>query len=81
MERKNVKYLYSPTSDGFSIVHDLQTSNKFRFYGTIVGKGSGKSYKVKLDIMPTTNNTITINRSSIEVLEKGQEELPYSEKQ
>ena len=36
---------------------------------------------VKLDIMPTTNNTITINRSSIEVLEKGQEELPYSEKQ
>jgi hypothetical protein len=46
-----------------------------------VGKGSGKSCKVKLDIMPTTNNTITISRSSVEVLEKGQEELPYSEKQ
>jgi hypothetical protein len=73
--------LYPPTSDGFSIVHDLHTSNEFSFYRTIVGKGSGKSYKVKLDIMPTTNNTITINRSSIEVLEKGQEELPYSEKQ
>jgi hypothetical protein len=80
VERKHVKYLYSPTSDGWPLL-ELHSSDKFRFFRTIDGKGTGKTYRVKLDIMPTSNNTITINRACIVVLAVGEEELPYSEKQ
>lgn len=75
-----MKYLYSPASDGWKIL-ELHSSDKFRFYGTIEGKGTGKTYRVKLDSMPTSDNTITINRASIVVMAAGEEEHPYTEKQ
>jgi hypothetical protein len=76
VERKYVKYMVDPTSKAFSII-ELNISDKFRFFGSVVGKAN-KLYHVKLALLPSSANEVYISRSSIEVLAPGQEEEPYT---
>jgi len=56
---------------------ELNNSDKFRFFGSVIGKAN-KLYHVKLDLLPSSANEVSISRSSIEVLAPGQEEEPYT---
>jgi len=51
--------------------------DKFSLFGSVVGK-SNKLYHVKLDLLPSSSNKVSISRSSIEVLAPGQVEEPYT---
>ena len=68
--------MFDPTSEAFSII-ELSSSDKFRFFCSVVGKAN-KLYRVKLDLLPSSANEVSISRSSIEVLAPGQEEEPYT---
>ena len=66
VERKYLKYMFDPTSEAFSII-ELNSSDKFKFFGSVVGKAI-RLYHVKLDLLPSSANEVSISRSSIEVL-------------
>ena len=77
MERKVVKYRVPVNTPGYEVVQ-LYQSDKFRFYGTVVGKPpNSKLYKVQLDLLPSDCNEILVVRKDITVLAKGEEEPPY----
>jgi hypothetical protein len=76
VERKYPKHMFDPTCKAFSI-NEWNSSDKFRFFGSVVGKAS-KLYHVKLDLFPSCANKVSISRLSIEVLAPGQEEEPYT---
>ena len=77
VERKIVKYRLDVDSPGYEVTQ-LYQSDKFRFYGTVVGKPpNSKLYKVKLDLLPSDCNEILVVRKDITVLAKGEEEPPY----
>ena len=77
VERRAVKYLIDVGSDAFQVI-ELYPSDKFRFFGVCLGKApNSKLYKVRLDLLPSNNNEIVLARKDIEVLGKGEEELPY----
>jgi hypothetical protein len=77
VERKVVKYRLDVDSPGYEVTTIYQ-SDKFRFYGTVVGKPpNSKLYKVKLDLLPSDCNEILVVRKDITVLAKGEEEPPY----
>jgi hypothetical protein len=78
VERKIVKYRLDVDSPGYEVVQ-LYQSDKFRFYGTVVGKpANSKLYKVQLDLLPSDANEVFIVRKDITVLAKGEEEPPYN---
>jgi hypothetical protein len=78
VERKIVKYRLDVDSPGYEVVQ-LYQSDKFRFYGTVVGKpANSKLYKVQLDLLPSDANEVLIVRKDITVLAKGEEEPPYN---
>ena len=77
VERRIVKYRLDVDSPGYDVIQ-LYQSDKFRFYGTVVGKPpNSKLYKVKLDLLPSDCNEILVVRKDITVLVKGEEEPPY----
>ncbi len=77
VERRAVKYLIDVGSDAFQVI-ELYPSDKFRFFGVCLGKApNSKLYKVRLDLLPSNENEIVLARKDIEVLGKGEEELPY----
>ena len=76
-QRKIVKYRLAVDSPGYGDIQIYQ-SDKFRFYGTVVGKPpNSKLYKVKLDLLPSDCNEILVVRKDITVLAKGEEEPLY----
>jgi hypothetical protein len=77
VERRAVKYLLDVGSEAFQLI-ELYPSDKFRFFGVCLGKApNSKLYKVRLDLLPSNDNEIVLARKDIEVLGKGEEELPY----
>ena len=77
MERKIVKYRVPVDTPGYAVLQ-LYQSDKFRFYGTVVGKPpNSKLYKVQLDLLPSDCNEILVVRKDITVLAKGEEETAY----
>ncbi len=77
VERKIVKYRVPVDTPGYAVLQ-LYQSDKFRFYGTVVGKPpNSKLYKVQLDLLPSDCNEILVVRKDITVLAKGEEETAY----
>jgi hypothetical protein len=77
VERKVVKYRVPVNTPGYEVVQ-LYQSDKFRFYGTVVGKPpNSKLYKVQLDLLPNDCNEVLVVRKDITVLAKGEEEPAY----
>ena len=64
-----------PTLGVFLII-ELNSSDKFRFFGSVVGKAK-KLYHVKLNLLPSSANNVSISRLSIEILAPGQDKEPY----
>ena len=78
VERKVVKYRVPVNTPGYEVVN-LYQSDKFRFYGTVVGKPpNSKLYKVHLDLLPSECNELLVVRKDITVLAKGEEEPAYN---
>ena len=72
-----MKYRLDVYSPGYDVIQIYQ-SDKFQFYGTVVGKPpNSKLHKVKLDLLPSDCNEILVVRKDITVLAKGEEEPPY----
>ena len=60
VERKIVKYRVPVDTPGYAVLQ-LYQSDKFRFYGTVVGKPpNSKLYKVQLDLLPSDCNEVHV---------------------
>ena len=77
METKIVKYRVDVELLGYEVIK-LYQSNKFWFYGTVLGKPpNSKLYKEQLDLMPSDCTEILVVRTDITVLANGEEEPAY----
>ena len=60
-KRKFIKYQFYWTSEAFTIIQ-LNTSDKFCFFGTVLGK-TNKLFCLKLDLLMSLQNGVAICRS------------------
>lgn len=77
IERRVVRLCLDVNSPAYKVVQEYQ-SDKFRFYGSVMGKApDSRLHRIKLDLLPSDNNEILVGRNSITVLALGDEEPAY----
>jgi hypothetical protein len=77
VERKTLKTMVDVASAGYKLI-ELNASEKFRFFGSVVGKHAKKNWKVQFYNFPAGENVFALHCDYIIVLAKGEEELPYT---
>jgi Transposase IS4 len=52
-------------------------NDNYNFYGTVIGGGGNKGWKVEFNLFPTNSKVVLLQRKRIHLVADGEEEVPY----